>query len=135
MSFIVSRNYYDLSSPARWIYRQANIPIGRDNYRAVNALVANGVNFMESGNYEQGFGCNVIAKVDEVVALSEEDLERMISDPSLKPITFALDSFKIRGTEEYIDQCDRLYLCADGSMYIRQLQPSPVEEQPVPVTD
>lgn len=121
---IVSANYFDRDSALRWLVRDASQRPSERN--AVSAVVATGVAFCPSSDYEQGFGCAVIAQCEtaEVRDVTGEDLvgaERLGFQP------WGLE-FHVKSSNQHVDVVDKLILLPDGTMYGVLAVEKPVQE-------
>lgn len=80
-NFIVSANYRDRSSPLRWLLRSGGSePVEASPF---TALVANGVEFCPSSDYEEGFGCSIVAYCDGAQGFAD-NADVMIPDGAIR---------------------------------------------------
>ena len=71
--YIVSANYRDRLSAYKWLVRDSKEPAGKA--KAYKSVIASGVTFGESGEYEAGFGRSQVAKAESVILSGPEGSE------------------------------------------------------------
>lgn len=124
---IVSANYRDRHSPQKWLTRAVDSDPERD-FKQVSALTASNATFTRSGQYEQGFGCGIIAKCENAVIL---DVSPPLDGSEYSRILFKRDW--PNGDEFYpeasvgvshcaISKAGTLVLLSDGTMYAKDIQ-------------
>lgn len=64
MSYIISANYRDRSSPDKWLVRKQDEPV--EKAKAYKKVLAQDVKFETSSAIEQGFGCQIVAIASSV---------------------------------------------------------------------
>jgi len=107
MTFIISANYRDCSSPYRWLVRKAS----QDSKEAVacKSVKATKVQFQDSNAYEQGFGCRIVAWAESVEI---QDAEKQVVRLRFTGSSFIEDTSKTS-----VPACSILDLRPDGSMF------------------
>jgi|SRR3989338_11151215 len=108
--FIVSANYLDRQAKKRWLVREAQHSPKRAE--PVLSVELENVQFVESGYFEHGFGCNVVAKAKTVVALKTSNRKRK----NEVKLLFIVNYFMTQD-RDYVDSCASLRLTPNGSIY------------------
>lgn len=108
---IVSANYNDRggrNTKHPWLIRD----FGQPPEKAVpaKAVLATGVDFCPSTDYERGFGCSTVAFCKTAIAANNVKADGV-------PVSFLIDGFYRKDTRDPIESCEQLILAADGSMY------------------
>jgi hypothetical protein len=83
--YVVSANYLDRESELKWLVRREDEPVSQAT--AHRSVLCRGVKFQLSSEGEKGFGCRVVAIVDEV----ELDAESL---PEGGPLEFDFNLFR-----------------------------------------
>lgn len=106
--FIVSANYRDRSSPYRWLIREDHEP--PEAARACRTVTLENARFGKSDQYEEGFGCRVVARAEKALG---RDFE------------ITVNRLHFDGTQDFLDESgqrvtDRRFrtmlLAADGQI-------------------
>lgn len=109
MSYTASANYLARDSKeSRWLIRPSNSD-KISSLSTASFLTLIDVKF-ESSDFEVGFGCSIVAK-----ARSYGHSEYL--NEQCKPLKFDTNRFVDAETNETIEECERLVLRKDGSMY------------------
>jgi hypothetical protein len=110
---IVSGNYNNNNrkSAEKWLLRDAKLPpIAAEPCAAV---IATGVVFCSSTQYEEGFGCRIVAFCETAVSSESLEVQDMTGG---KRLHFRFDGFYDED-ENMVESCGRLILNTDGSMF------------------
>lgn len=108
---IVSANYNNRDSDYKWLVRDENEPAQKAV--ACKAVNATGVSFITSPDYEQGFGCSMVARC--------ETAEMIDPEPRGEPLKFNGLDFN----DEYgrrVTECETLTLLPTGKMNFTRVE-------------
>lgn len=113
-NFVVSANYLyrsgTMDDPAKWLMRSNSTP--HRQATPVNTVVATGVRFDNSDQWEAGWGCANVALCDDAESPDKEpDIAGLTS------IRFNGSYFVVPGTRGFIRSVDKLVLLPNGKMY------------------
>lgn len=116
--FVVSANFRNRANPCKWLFRMECD--GVDTYRPASRIVAKDVMFERSGQIEKGYGCNIVAKAQDI-QVSEMRYER----ESLDFKALGYRRLKFNGMYDFLDdeskevvKCVKeMVLSPDGSMH------------------
>lgn len=110
---IVSANYLDRNSELKWLVRDKKE--SADSAKPVRTVIAKNVNFIDSNDFERGFGCGRVALCKSTVKSDTDNFE--VPDTAIQ-IFFAGYRFvdnKYAGN--VVEKCKTLYLRSDGKMF------------------
>ena len=110
-NFVVSANYLDRGASKRWLARKGDEP--ETTAQAFKSIMATGVRFGPSSEYERGFGCATVAHCETVVTSNRRNGTPEGIRLRFSPMTGCF--YDPAG--EPVLECERLVLCADGSMH------------------
>lgn len=107
MKKIISANYRNRSSAFPWLIRNH----GQDPREAVavKSIEAKGVKLVKSSEYEEGFGCRMVAVAEEATFEGAEQQQSV-------DLYFSGDSLHEKGTDQPRREFETLTLGADRSM-------------------
>jgi len=110
--FIVSANYFDRTSPQRWLLRPDQDTPSELN--AVYHVLAHNVHFGNSSAMEEGFGCRVVANCESANSYSNE-----IPDGEFELKFNGHDRFykAVGSLRKYLNEVKTLRLTKDGKMF------------------
>lgn len=128
--YIITANYRDRKSPYKWLVRRANEPLAAA--KACKGVTASGVEFKQSRDGEDGFGCAIVAEASHATMLEIEPepstLDPNRFEPLATPVTSCTLEFigycfvdkNAQGEDrQAVDAADHLELFPDGSMFCK----------------
>lgn len=115
--YAIAKNYFDRHNRLNWLVRGIDQPSALA--AAVGAVLALDVKFVESNQYESGFGCSVIAEAKAAHWTSDDfgagNFRLLVLDGADR---LSFDGYHFRDPDgKAVAGADALFLLNDGTMY------------------